>query len=188
MWSLLINVLIHYERNPSSTAVLCLNVHKRVCVLVIRVCVCVCGMEQRAGQCQLNQVSAGQTVNTVSLPSPPWFPTSPHHHNPSPAGTSLIRAHLCHVSQGAQCLQPNTHIYIHPAEMKEEGKQGRQRRRGGRLRMGEMEGEVETDPRCASWCRAPESWLILYHLSHRAHTQKHPCASPEPVIHLTCVC
>lgn len=78
---LLNHVWVHYERtkrNPSSPGVLCLNVCERVCVLVILACVCVCVWCSRGPvQCQLNQVSAGQTVNTVSLPSSTLTPDPP---------------------------------------------------------------------------------------------------------------
>lgn len=53
-------------------------------------------------------------------------------------------------------------------------------RKGEPVKMGwkiEDWGGVEKEPRCASWCLAPEWWLILYHLSHGEHTKTPRCLS-----------
>ena len=96
-----------------------------------------------------------------------------------------MRAHLCHVSQGAQPLQPSTHThthaYIHPAEMKEEGKQGRQRRRGGRLRIGG--GDRPTVCQLVSCPRVVTHTLPSVSPSAHIHTHSHTnssCSSPGP--------
>ena len=77
---------------------------------------------------------------------------------------------MCHKAPNPSSLA-HTHTHMHTYTLL------RWRKRGNR---GDREDGVEdwgsggeTDPRCASWCRAPESWLILYHLSHRAHTHTH---------------
>lgn len=77
------------KRNPSSPEVLCLKAYKRV---GLGVYLCVCVREQKSWRCQLNQVSAGQTVNTVS---PPTF------HLPPPLNSLLPLA-----DKYPPCLHP----------------------------------------------------------------------------------
>lgn len=148
---LLNHAWVHYERrkrNPSSPPVLCLNVD-----------LCVCVNEQRVCQFHLNQVSAGWTVNTVSLPLVFHLPPLPD----PPLGTSLIRVHPCHVSE------PSSPDMCTPLRWRKRGNRGDRKvwvKDWG-------VGQEETDLRCASWCRAPESWLIPHHLSRRVYTHTH---------------
>lgn len=80
------------------------------CVPWSFVCACVAAV----GQAVSTESGLSWTDCKYSIP-PSSYPLISHLSPPPdpPAGTSLIWAHLCHVSQGAQPLQPNTYTHTH---------------------------------------------------------------------------